>query len=45
MENFKAEYGKFLHESDPSNEGQAINLICFDKEKGKRPYFSPQLIF
>ena len=38
MENFKTEYKKQNLDSDPENLGQAINLICFDKEKGKFCY-------
>ena len=33
----QAEYLKMMESSDPENEGRALNLIGFDKTKGKYP--------
>ena len=29
------DYELLLKQSDPNNDGRALNLICFDKDKGK----------
>ena len=31
----QAEYLKMMEESDPHNDGRALNLISYDKSKGK----------
>ena len=35
MDSFKQEYNELMNNADPEDMGQAINLISYEKEKGR----------